>query len=56
MGRESSVESVIYVRTSPEVKRAFVSRAYRNGRKSSDVIRELVIAWTEGRVTITPHE
>lgn len=56
MTRKNSVESVIYVRCLPEVKRAFVSRAYRNGRKASDVVRELIIAWTEGRVTVTPHE
>ena len=46
---------VIYVRTTPEVKAAFEARAERNGRSMSDVLRELVIAWGEGRVTINPH-
>lgn len=46
----------IFVRTSPEVKRAFAARAARNGRSISDVLRELVTAWGEGRVTVNPHE
>lgn len=48
-------KEVIFVRTSPEVKHAFAARAERNGRSVSDVLRELVAAWSEGRVTIHPH-
>jgi len=47
---------VIYVRAAPEAKAAFVARAERNGRSVSDVLRELVTAWGEGRVTIQPRE
>ena len=47
---------VLYVRASPEVKAAFQARADRNGRSISDVLRELVTAWSENRVTIHPHE
>lgn len=47
---------LIWVRTSPEVKSEFFARAKRNGRTSSDVLRELVTAWIDGRVVITPHE
>jgi hypothetical protein len=47
---------VIYVRTTQEGKRAFVERAERNGRSVSDVLRELVTAWGEGRVTIQPRK
>lgn len=54
MGRIKN--EVIYVRASPEVKRAFEARAERNGRSISDVLRELVAAWGEGRVTIEPHQ
>lgn len=49
-------DDVIYVRTSPKVKATFSARAERNGRTVSDVLRELVQAWGEGRVTIHPHQ
>ena len=46
----------LYVRASAELKAAFMAKAERNGRSISDVLRELVTAWTDGRVTIHPHE
>lgn len=47
---------MLFTRASPEVKRAFVLKAERNGRTTSDVLRELVTAWVDGRVVIQPHE
>ena len=46
----------LWFRVNPEVKRAFMEKAERNGRCASDVLREFFIAWVEGRVTIHPHE
>lgn len=45
----------LWVRASPW-KAAFITKAERNGRTASDVLRELAIAWLDGRVTIQPHE
>lgn len=47
---------VLFVRVSEETKAAFTGRCERNGRSASDVLRELVNAWSEGRVTIQPHK
>ena len=46
----------LWVRAAPEVKRAFIAKAERNGRSASDVLRELITAWIDGRVVIQPHE
>lgn len=46
----------LYIRLTTEAKRAFEARAERNGRSVSDVARELITAWCEGRVTVHPHE
>jgi plasmid stability protein len=53
---DDSKTEVIFVRCLPDVKQSFAARAKRNGRSVSDVLRELVTAWGEGRVTITPHK
>ena len=46
----------IWVRADPETKRNFFAKAERNGRTPSDVLRELIAAWIDGRVVIHPHE
>ena len=46
----------LWVRVSPEMKREFVAKAERNGRSASDVLRELTIAWIDGRIQVQPHE
>ena len=47
---------LIWVRVSSDAKSAFIAKAERNGRTASDVLRELTLAWIDGRVTIAPHE
>ena len=46
----------LWFRAPPEMKREFIAKAERNGRTASDVLRELAIAWMDGRVVIQPHE
>ena len=43
----------LYVRVTPDVKRKFNEAASRYGTPS-DVLRELVLALIDGRVTVTP--
>ena len=46
----------MWLRATPELKTAFIAKAERNGRSPSDVLRELISAWLDGRVIIQPHE
>ena len=46
----------IWVRVDPEMKHRFFAKAERNGRTPSDVLRELIAAWIDGRVVVQPHE
>lgn len=46
----------LYIRVPIDLKQAFMAKAERNGRSTSDVLRELVTAWCEGRAIIHPHE
>ena len=43
----------LFVRVDPDTKRQFVQAAERLGWQPSDVLRELAMAFIEGRVTIT---
>ena len=52
----TSTNDRIWLRASPEMKREFVAKAERNGRSPSDVLRELITAWIDGRIVIQPHE
>ena len=51
---EREVKSeMLFTRVTPEVKRLFVEKAEPFGG-ASDLIRELVMALIEGRVTVSP--
>lgn len=43
----------IYLRVTPTLKQHFTETASRYGTPS-DVLRELILAFVEGRITITP--
>ena len=43
----------IYLRVTPELKQRFTETASRYGTLS-DVLRELIAAFVDGRVTLTP--
>ena len=45
----------LYVRVTPDVKRKFMEAAARYGTPS-EVLRELVLALIDGRVTVSPPE
>ena len=44
----------LYVRVTPEFKMKFEAKAAEFKMHSSDLVRELVTAFVEGRVTVTP--
>lgn len=50
---------MMHVRVTPETKRRFAAAAAEKAAEfegtSSDVLRELVIAFVEGRVTVVPR-
>ena len=49
----TTLESTISVRVSTKMRAAFHRSARREG-KPADVLRELILAFTEGRITVTP--
>ena len=46
--------AVIYMRVTPEMKKAFTKKAEAYGTVS-DVLYELVLAYIDGRVNVTPR-
>ena len=52
----TTTDDRIWVRVDPETKRRLFSKAERNGRTPSDVLRELITAWIDGRTIIQPHD
>lgn len=53
MAPRKSKDSTLYVRVTDETKRKFFKVTAKFGGPS-DVLRELVIAFVEGRVTVSP--
>ena len=47
---------MLFVRVSPEAKMRFTERAARFDMTASELVRELVTGFIEGRVTIVPPE
>lgn len=55
--REKKPKSeALYARVTPETKQRFAEVAARFGLTPSDVLRELVVGFIEGRVTVMPPE
>jgi len=54
MPKTPSKSAVIYLRVTPDVKKAFDKRAESYG-KPSEALRELVLAYIDGRVVVTPR-
>ena len=46
--------AVLYMRVTPEIKKAFTKKAEPYGTVST-VLHELVLAYIEGRMTVTPR-
>lgn len=51
--RKPNQNTFLSVRLTKPARKAFVAKAARHG-KPSEVLRELIVAFTEERVTITP--
>lgn len=54
MPKPPNKTAVLYLRVTPDIKRAFDKRAESYGRPS-EALRELVLAYIDGRVTVTPR-
>ena len=46
--------AVLYMRVTPELKQAFTKKAKPYGT-ASEVLRELVLAYIDGRLTVSPR-
>ena len=46
--------TALYARVTPEIKKAFTKKAEPYGT-ASQVLRELALAYIDGRVTVTPR-
>lgn len=55
MSAPNTLETCISVRVSTKLRSAFHRSAKRHG-KPSDVLRELMLAFVEGRLTVTPSQ
>ena len=53
---EEKLTGRIAVRTKGSTKDDFEAKSRRMGRDPSDLLREFVVAFNEGRLTITPTE
>ena len=56
MSEREPKSAALYVRVTPETKLLFEARAAEFKMHSSDLMRELVMAFIEGRVTVSPPE
>ena len=54
MNERKPKSDALYVRVTPETKKRFAEVAARYQETPSDVLRELVLGFIEGRVTILP--
>lgn len=56
MNEPSNKSESLYVRVTPAVKRRLVERASQLKMHHTDVVRELVVGFIEGRVTVSPPQ
>lgn len=54
MNEPTPKTEALYIRVTPETKHLLVAKAVEFKMHSSDLVRELVTAFIEGRVTVTP--
>jgi hypothetical protein len=56
MSERETKSEVIYVRVTPDTKKRLSEEAVHFKMHYSDLVRELVTAFIEGRVTVTPPQ
>lgn len=56
MSEPETKTDALFVRISPDTKRRFAAAAERFGMSASELTRELVMGFIEGRVTVTPPD
>ena len=56
MSEREPKSAALYVRVTPQLKLLFEEKALQYKMQSSDLMRELVVALIEGRITVAPPE